>query len=135
MTDRLDEAKRLHSAVAELLAFKKLIVQCTEEPFDIGPCYVSGPIEMAAKHQGKVLAVRTEVMQGVFSQLLRRLEASVDGITDEVSAYIALAEAAEKRVAHSHSNSCSAHLFDDLPCTCGHDALRAAVARVRGQKP
>lgn len=113
MTDRLDEAKRLHAAA-------------TPGQWYAPDCEGS---ETVMDGEGDEVA-------NCATKLCSSGQANADSIVAQHNLapdLFALAEAAEKRVAHGHSNSCSAHLFDDLPCTCGHDALRAAVDRVRGR--
>lgn len=68
MLDEIQSARLWRGALEELL------VEATMEPFDIGPCYIAGPLEMANEHRGELMPVRTEVMQGVFETLLVRLK-------------------------------------------------------------
>jgi hypothetical protein len=36
-------------------AIEEILVESTMFPFDIGPCYVTGPIDFAKKHSGELL--------------------------------------------------------------------------------
>lgn len=62
-------------------ALCSLIAEATFDPFDIGPCYVTGPIEMVKR--GEKLQVEERRMEGVFGQLWDRLK---DRLPDEMKA-------------------------------------------------
>lgn len=59
---------------ARLEALEQLLVEAAMEPFDIGPCYVAGPFDFAKKHSGEVLQVTEKRLEGVFEQLLDRVQ-------------------------------------------------------------
>ena len=68
---------------SELASIKQVLVEATMEPFDVGRCVVCGPIE--SRDLGKPVAVTEHVLEGVFSQLLQRVEDKARSIVDDVN--------------------------------------------------
>ncbi len=78
----LRAAEERDKARADLHALRTALVEATMEPFDIGPCYIAGPLPLKQKHDGEAFAVQHERMLGVFGQLLDRVEAKAAGTTE-----------------------------------------------------
>jgi hypothetical protein len=43
-----------------------------------------------------------------------------------------LRAAAEARLGSGHNDTCDSQLVEDMPCSCGHDRLRAALSTKAG---
>lgn len=78
----LRAADERDKARADLHALRTALVEATMEPFDIGPCYIAGPLPLKQKHDGEAFAVQHERLLGVFGQLLDRVEAKASGTTE-----------------------------------------------------
>lgn len=78
----LRAAEERDKARADLHALRTALVEATMEPFDIGPCYIAGPLPLKQKHDGEAFAVQHERLLGVFQQLLDRVEAKASGTTE-----------------------------------------------------
>lgn len=78
----LRAAEERDKARADLHALRTALVEATMEPFDIGPCYIAGPLPLKQKHDGEAFAVQHERLLGVFGQLLDRVEAKASGATE-----------------------------------------------------
>lgn len=71
------------NAAEELFALKRVLVEASVAPFDIGVCVVCGPIE--SRDFGQQFAFTEHTLEGVFSQLLQRVEDRAGGIVDDVN--------------------------------------------------
>jgi hypothetical protein len=76
---------RQHAEKAEAgaMALKTVIVEATVEPFDVGACYVQNGLP--GIDNDAPLAVQRHVLEGVFDQLLTRIEARVPGALESVN--------------------------------------------------
>lgn len=88
------DEERLH-------AIEEIIVEATMEPFDIGPCYIAGPLPMAKKHAGEFMPVTEDRMLGVFHQLLGRIEAKLPDTIERANRRACAVERLERDLAEA----------------------------------
>lgn len=97
------------NAAEELFALKRVLVEASVAPFDIGVCVVCGPIE--SRDFGQQFAFTEHTLEGVFSQLLQRVEDRAGGIVDDVNRMFA--ELADLR-AYKERTEAGLHKLSDI---------------------
>lgn len=88
------DEERLH-------AIEEIVVEATMEPFDIGPCYIAGPLPMVKKHAGEFMQVTEDRMLGVFHQLLGRIEKKFPDTIERVNRRVCAVERLERDLAEA----------------------------------
>lgn len=102
------------NAAEELFALKRVLVEASVAPFDIGVCVVCGPIE--SRDFGQQFAFTEHTLEGVFSQLLQRVEDRAGGIVDDVNRMFA--ELADLR-AYKERTEAGLHKLSAMVDHCG----------------